>query len=670
MNKKLFLSALASTALLASCVNDDLGSNDDLSADSNRDGRISFVQKTGNMTRAAELAQNAGHYEFGVYALTGSIADLSATNTVMNNYLVAYGKNNLYNAIYTANASTAGENASGDLTDVANGLSTWFYEGIGKTAHTEDGYNFNLTPYTTPDNNQILKYWVKDVDYHFFAYMPYAASANAVYSSDQLVLKNLHSFYTDPVVQGTAKQQPTNAVVTAANALSATQYNNEMKNYNEALYAYNLGTYNTDVPLEFKHINSKIQIAFWEDIKGYSVEIINVRPVNAVTKTPTEYAGIAFSTATAAQANIPMTVTQPTDLPSYDREATATVSAMSTSPAVAMSAQVQDKANLRFQIPTANPIANSNPTASLSPTVYYAMPQTPTATGLTLHVSYVLHPSDGAADITVYDARCFVAPEYLDWKPGKAYKYIFKITDKSNGVTNPNEPDPADPDLDQDPWVDPDDPRVPDDPALKPIVFDGVTITDYVDEATGKVNDTDEWILSNTSVVNAIDWLKSTSGGSYTFLSSPVNYSDYNVTLQCNYANIAAPNLYIWNDLSRVLGALHEYKKPNVWVENINFDGITYDWKAKSDASWFVGSNWTKNGETYNVVTPNEDVRLIRKATAALNTPTSVIKKEYVDATHNKVTSRISMNLTFTNGSVVPFTVTVVIPDLPTSVLP
>lgn len=649
MKNKLYLT-LAMGTLMAGCANDEVIDKSQL-GNADIDGRIAFLQKIGNMTRASEQAQNAGHYEFGVYGVLGDVADLGAGNTIMSNYLVAYGKNDLYKTIYADNASTAGENASGDKTDVANGLSTWFYEGIGKGTPA-DGYTNAHTSYNTPDKDQILKYWVKDKAHHFFAYMPYAASANAAYTADQLKLQNLHSFYTDPVVQGSAKVQPTGAVTTAADALAATQYNDEMKNYNEALYAYKQGTYNTDVPLEFKHINSKIQIAFYEEVKGYSVQIIDVRPAGTVTLASSEYAGIAFSTATKAQASTSMHITQPTDLPSYNSMATATVSSMSTTPALAMSGGDACKENLRFQIPTGT-IGTTNPTATPSPTIYYAMPQTPTETGLTLHVSYKLHPGDGASDITVYDARCYVAPEYLQWEAGKAYKYIFKITDKSNGVTNPNEKDPATP---GEPWVDPEDPRVPDDPALQPIVFDGVKVTDYEDAGDVEGND---HLISNTSIVNAVDWLKSATGGAYTFLSSNVAYNDYNVTLECNYANIAAPNLYVWNDLSRVLGALHQYK--STWVEHIIFDGVQYDWQTTSPT--FAGSNWSKTGEPYTG--SNEDVRLLRKATTALNSPAAVIKQETVDATHAKVTSRISMNLKFKNDEVVPFTVTVVIPDYP-----
>lgn len=656
-NKFFYLGALLAvgTAFTA-CSNDELLQDMPEVLSPFDDGRISFVQRTGNMTKAGTQAQNAGHYEFGVYGVLGDIADLSATNTVMNNYLVAYGKNSLYNAIYNANSSTAGENAFGDKTDAADGLSTWFYEGIGKGIADAD-YTYAHTAYTTPDNDQILKYWTKGSMHHFFAYMPYAAAAKAEYTEDQLALKNLHSFYTDPVNQEGTKVQPTNAVVKPADELTTSEYNDEMLNYNEALYAYTEqnGNNTDDVHLDFKHINSKIQIAFYEAIKGYSVEIIDVRPENTVTKdenTKKLYAGIAFSTATKEQANTSMNVAQPAtaDLPQYDREATATISSMSTTPAVAMSAQTKDKANLRFQIPTGN-IATTNAAPTLSPTVYYAMPQTPTETGLTLHISYKLHPADGASDITIYDARCYVAPEYLQWQPGKAYKYIFKITDKSNGVTNPNEPDPATP---GEPWVDPEDPRVPDEPALQPIVFDGVTVTEY--EQTTANEEGNDHDVSETAVTNAVEWLYQNG---YNFLCTQVTTDDYDVTMECNAANIAAPNLYIWNDLSRILGALHEYKKP--WVEHITLDEVQYDWQTTGTT--FAGSNWTKTGETYDG--SNEDVRLLRKATAALNTTAAVIKQEPVDATHVKVTSRISMNLKLKTGKVVPFTVTVVIPDYP-----
>ena len=135
---------------------------------------------------------------------------------------------------------------------------------------------------------------------------------------------------------------------------------------------------------------------------------------------------------------------------------------------------------------TSLPINNSGYTKLTSQ--FFALPLTSTsdyvdgtyklATGYTLHVSYVLKPTDGAANTTVYDARVFIPADKCQWEYGKSYTYNFTITTGSTGVTDPNTP-VYDDGSTQSPYVDPTDPRVPDTKALLPIVFDGVTVTDY-----------------------------------------------------------------------------------------------------------------------------------------------------------------------------------------------
>lgn len=627
MNKKLFLSALASTALLASCVENDLGSNENLSANSNGDGRIGFNYKVGNMTRATELAQNAGHYEFGVYAFKGATAG-SADVSVMDNYLVAYGEasNNLYDPLKTQ-ASTYGTNAGGDYTDVENKVSSWFYEGIGKTAVSSgDGLTWGNTGYTVPDANQVLKYWDKNQNVHdYYAFMPYASKTvvsttnptQVTYASNALTFTDINAFSTSTnqvlntasgyQIAGARAEHATAGALDKVYAASATpvvaDYNKELLNYNEGLYASTSvakANYDKDVELTFKHINAKVNIAFYEEIKGYKVELIDLVPTSTGSLTPAK--GVQFSPAALQQAEQTMNDKQPTlaELPTYINKGTVVVGNLNKGTETMTITGTPTNKNLIFEA-TNKPLApvpgttNSRPFIgetrtgkTVSATTMYVLPNqfgTPAAyitpdntdqynyyvgkgasavqhktaastkladqTGYTLHVSFRMIPQDGSADITIYDARVYVAPQYCKWEAGKAYTYIFKITDRANGVTDPSTVDPSTSGTgSEEPWIDPEDPRVPDDPVLTPIVFDGVTVTNYEDVNTGKENDVDEWVIADPDT-----WTFFLAGGSgdKTYYDNSGVYGKTAVTDVLKRFNIAASPITSvqWNETNK-----------------------------------------------------------------------------------------------------------------------
>lgn len=583
MKKNYLITAAA--MMMAGCASDELLNNVEVpeKQEPKAEEMIAFTQKVDNMTRATNRAEKAGHYEFGVFGYKGDAKEEVTTQVVMNDYLVAYGDiksgtHEWYKDLKTLTDTYQGDENNGTGNTVAaNGKSTWFYENIAQAAgkHKTLGSN-ELTPTT---GTQIMKYWDEDEPYHnFYAYMPYYGKERAAKSrvtiadnsgtgtGADLTFTGLSTFYTDPVVvPGTPA---TTAQIATADerfagkyADSHSIYNMEVTNANEALYAANSiqsDIYRTDVPFTFRHINAKINVAFWEDIKGYKVRLIDLVPEDAATKisnnaaftsdknlSTSQYKGVAFTPATPAQANVK---TKPaseraeslitggtTPLPSYMETATIKAVGVTTGTQADMqyASGTHTNANIRFQTessmattynantcaPNAKVISEAGGTsATMLDTKYFALPNTDTDnatyitpayadgtaydamkvgsnTGFTMHVSYEIIPEDGTATIRVYDARVYVAPEYCHWQDGKQYTYIFKITKTSNGSTNPNKSSDEvfEDGEDDEPYVDPDDPRIPWDSALNPIVFDGITITDYEKAPTGKTGEEDEW---------------------------------------------------------------------------------------------------------------------------------------------------------------------------------
>lgn len=590
--------------LLAGCADDaiitDSGIRDAEAAEG--DGRITFVQQLGNLTRATSQAQQAGHYEFGVWAYKGADADRQiAGGDVMTDFLVAYtdgtatGISTRYKELAT-NAGTYGQDAgAAGATVPGDGISSWFYEGLGNISgyyKTQPSPAASIQPLQT---TQALKFWDKSAAYHnFFAYAPYfghqAGETNSVTltenASNQNVLtySQLSAFYTDPV------EQTAGANITWAGLYpkNPNNYNDEVLNANEGLYAAQSvakAQYGQDVPLTFRHLNAKIKVAFYEQIPGYKVELLDLVPAteaaaiagsgtltNDKSLIPaTGYEGIALSPATKEQADSKASehevVKTGTPLPSYYTQAktiATDVHATETNDAtITMGAGASEyacgNANLRFLKAASNTallsygglpyttISEMGGTgASVLSTTYYTLPnwdptlnsglggyltQNYTAdyttqhvaenTGYTLHVSYKLVPEDGSDPDIVYDARVWVAPEYCHWQAGKQYTYVFKITQYTNGTTDPyvtshkmfNDDDV------NDPYVDPDDPRVPSDMALIPIIFDNVFVSDY---------EKDPGIDIPAALENVLHWKTITySGTDYKFCPVLMSATEY-----------------------------------------------------------------------------------------------------------------------------------------------
>ena len=346
-------------------------------------------------------------------------------------------KNGYYNFgvwAYKVNGSTSqnvmanylvGYNGTNGYPNADVAASTWYYDGL---------------------NSQVLRYW--DHSYpttNFYAYAPY--DANASFSEADKTI----------TVSATAGYAPTNDVIFAGKSVAETAY--------EYL-----------VPLKFKHIGAKVNIAFRECVSGYKVQLINL-------KNDTDVKGIQ-----ATPAIFDSSKSTPDDQYTkgeYNEEADVTI--YYTNPDVPTTNATPTKissANLKFDIPTEvsdnNLVSYTNPKTNktynvlregtdakyvVSPTTYYAVVQSTGNPGFTLHVSYKLIAEDNGEEIIVRDARVFIPANMVKWESNKAYTYNFTITTSSTGNTSGT--------------VVVDSPVVPTNKALNPIVFDNPTISDY-----------------------------------------------------------------------------------------------------------------------------------------------------------------------------------------------
>lgn len=428
--KPLFYISIAAT-LLAGCSTDEIVDN---GGKENREVAMSFNVSQKNMTKAS--LESTGHYNFGIWAYKNT----DVTNAIMANYLVGY----------MDGTNKKGYKMDGAVQTTLND-SYWAYEKLGTSQYTLATNEPGDFYYTTSDNNylsnnadQWLKYWdYSSANTEFFAYAPYVKSATA-----PVEFNNSTKVMTFP----------DNTIIAGYDNLSLYEY----------MYAYtnvSKANYNNDVPLSFKRMTSKVNIKFWEDIDGYTVEIVDLKgnTSNSVT-------GVQATPATATTSGSTTTYVRSSD---FYVKAKASVNFSSTSASLTVTGTTIQTDNLEFMIPefaasAPRTIGTSSTAATPSPTTYYGIPLgTGNNTGFTFHVSYLLTAEDTGEKIYVNNATVHVPESYVQWKSNTHYTYIFKITKSSSGSTDGgatqdyNDPSPSTAD------------------ALFPIIFDNCVVEDW-----------------------------------------------------------------------------------------------------------------------------------------------------------------------------------------------
>lgn len=458
MKKYLFFAA--SLALLASCASDELVDTSVPGAAGVNQSPITFVTSQKNSTRAQKLNE-AGHYNFGVFAYKSTDKE----NNVMANYLVGYyDESNAYQKAGTT---------WGDGAGLVDGKSYWMYEGMGYAEYNGTYAGKAITTeYKSNVPNQYLKYWDNSADYTcFYAYAPYI---------------NNGFMPTATYVDGTAVGSSSDTyVLTIPNGTLKAGYDDpSLAEYMYASAKIAKANYGHDVALQFKRLNAKVNIKFWEDVPGYKVRILDLSSsasgVQAAASIKDDesgrygYKGGKYYTSNGAKIQFHLMDATPSDnatVLQYD----GTI-ATNTTPLV-------------FKSPTDAQIGETRYTASPSATSYYAIPKGQGAlvsgtedtdiaiTGFTFHVTYELTAEDSGERIVVKNATAHVPFTYCNWVQNTHYTYIFKITANTNGSTEPN------------PDIDPTDPEVPTVEALYPIVFDNCTVEEWIENES-------EWIIS------------------------------------------------------------------------------------------------------------------------------------------------------------------------------
>lgn len=442
MKKNYFILAATAITMMVSCADESfVGDQEALNATG--DGAISFNLNTPAMTRADKVGSDAAtdlSNQFIVYAEKDETADGAAPVTdgstthqlVFQNYKVAWTNN----SAYTTTSNTK----------------NWEYVGEKWTAE-EQG---NITTSTTDD--QTIKYW--DWGAGTYTFTAVSALPTDISSGKVKITKTTAATSGNKVYD-----KGYSVVLTAAADLDKLFFSERKvitKTNNTDRDATN--AYGGNVTLRFHNAASKVRVAMYETVPGHSVTI-NKFTVDSdgddpafgdmVNDVTTNFAANFQNCAEGTAGTLTVKYYNSGDLINHP-----TVSFSGTAAKVlALGDQLQAGVTIGSAITGINGATYDrlDGDGDGQPDYTTIFPKENNTQNLKLKVSYTLTAPVTGETITVTNATAEVPAEYLKWKPGYAYTYIFKVSDNTNGSTGTPGTNPA---------------------GLYPITFDAIEMVD------------------------------------------------------------------------------------------------------------------------------------------------------------------------------------------------
>ena len=459
MKKNLFLAALALVAL-ASCTSDEFVGDTSPNPKPSSEKAIVFSSATGAITRANLTGAEAAAKLNNAFVVEGTKGSTSVAQTVVFDN---------YNVNYTANTANTTE----------SNTNNWEYVGL-------DVNSLATIPHNTGDK-QTIKYWdYMQPQYDFIAYSLGSGGATATAITPETA---------------TTLTIPQGKTVAGAYTISGTTA--QLKTAHIAdLVTVKDADYGKPVTITFRSLSSKVRMGIYETIPGYSVRDVKFYASATATSSSADNA-ILYSSGSTLPIKGTYTVyfphvniTSSSDANYNDNNkahvsfAAATSGTQANQTFGALSKYVvKEKYEDESTGDNASKIylgrsSNACTYAGTDPYYQDVLPNENNPAALTLKVDYTLVSIDGTKEnISVTGATAVVPAIYTKWLPNYAYTYIFKISDNTNGKTNPSK----------------------DAVGLHPITFDAVVVqaTDNVQETVTTVATPSITTYQHVPAVNA-----------------------------------------------------------------------------------------------------------------------------------------------------------------------
>lgn len=404
--KKYFIYA-ASALALASCSSDDfLGDNP--GNEQNASSAINFGGETGKITRAnqsGEDAANALENNFVVVGFKGTETGKANTTIVFDHYNVNYKTG-------TANSTESNKK-------------DWEYVGQDQKVKGTDPKDKLAAANTTA---QTIKYWdYSATSYDFLAFSMGKGNATK---------------YAKPT---SVKQDKLD---TEAYTLEG-DVNTLSECYITNIATVKKTSYGQTVEMQFRHLTSKVRLAFFETVPGYVISDVKFYE-DANTTTTSDETGKLFGTFNNKgkyTVYFPKTGTANASDKDYNNAHVKFEKATSDGTvAVEKFAKVEYGNQLEDAITEGNTYLSQNSSkpsycGTTGNQYINVLPAEDLSQPATIRIDYKLTATDGSGEIiNVKGATATVPAEYTAWKPGYAYTYIFKISQNTNGSTGDDDP--------------------------------------------------------------------------------------------------------------------------------------------------------------------------------------------------------------------------------------
>ena len=395
MKTKYFIFAASALVALASCSSNDFVGDESL-LENNGSGAIAFSSSTPAITRADKTGSAAATDLNNNFVVFGYKTVSLATQAVFDNYQANY-------VASSANSTTT--NSAG-----------WEYVGY-KNLPNGVGTNAGVTAFATtttgePNNStaidQSIKYWDFNASkYDFFAYSLGAGSTSTWARASKMT-------NTGYSLEGDAAQ------------LGACYISNKKTVVPSSTSA-------TEVDLEFRSFNSKIQLGFYETIPGYSVKAVKFYPSadGASGTTPSLYAAsavlpnggkytVTFDANGKAQLALAASDPAPTTISKVDFDGTLAPYA---------GADYKEDNTSNVYLGRASNVATKTNEVNV-------LPNPANVNALNVKMDFTLVSRDGTGEtIEMTGATAVIPAAYAMWLPNYKYTYLFKISDNTNAKT-------------------------------------------------------------------------------------------------------------------------------------------------------------------------------------------------------------------------------------------
>ena len=416
---KKYLLLASALAVMVGCADDNyVGDNGPTSIEDGSNA-INFGLSLQRTTRADHVGADAASLLNNKFIVGGFKGDGTTMTQVFDNYTVEW------------TANTAGKTTSN--------TSDWEYVG-GTPAATS-----SIT------GTQTIKYWDYSTSQYDFA----AFSTGNVATVNTSGTASAGVIVITPITQSIVSSKykgPTYLIKGFADDLAKCYIS-------DLVTAYKPGDYQKEVQLTFRNLATKVRVALYETIPGYSVKNVKFYTDNTTTLAT----GASATSATLFAPNsgetdvfyakVNATVNFPTIGSANKAESDYNKAHVTMAPIASGSTKTKAFGTLNYTTKEDREAAgsylarNSNtPTFAGTAADNYYSTVLPNESGtvLELRVDYTLVSTDGSGEeITIHGATAYVPLIYTTWKSNYAYTYIFKISDNTNGWTSTVDTDPA-----------------------------------------------------------------------------------------------------------------------------------------------------------------------------------------------------------------------------------